>query len=81
MDITDEVGSASASKKPSSSKRSLSLQKKGVTIEEGSQSAMSSIKKRLEFMQERVPKKALKKLTKSGKEDIAWDETSGTIYP
>ena len=79
MDVTDEVGSAS--KKPTSSKISHSLQKKGATIDEGSQSAMSSIKKRLKYMEERAPKKLIKKPSKSDKEDKAKDDPSGTIYP
>lgn len=79
MDETDEVGSAS--KKPISSKRSLSLQKKGANKEEGSQSAMSCIKKRLEYMQDKAPKKLFKKPSKSGKEDKEKDEPSGTTHP
>lgn len=75
MGETEEVGSAS--KKPVSSKRSLSLQKKEVNMAEASQSAMSSIKKRLEFMEDKAPKKLFKKPPKSSKEDKGSEQASG----
>lgn len=80
MDETDEVGSVS--KKPaSSSKRSLSLKKKVVNINEGSQSAMSSIKKRLEYMEERAQRKIPKNPSKSDKEDKGKEHPSGIFDP
>ena len=71
----DEVGSAL--KKSISSKKAISSQKKGENTNDVSHANTSSIKKQLEFMQSKPPRKAGKKNSKSLKEDIETTKPSG----
>ena len=59
MGETDEVGSVS--KKTISKKGASTSEKRGTNTGAISESGMSSIKKRLEFMQDKPPKKISKK--------------------
>ena len=75
----DEVGLVS--KKSISSKKAISSQKKGENTNDVSHANTSSVKKRLEFMQSKPPRKASKKTSKSIKEDIETTKPSGmTIH-
>ena len=75
IDEMDEVGLTS--KKRISSKKAISSQKKGENTNDVSHANTSSIKKQLEFMQWKPPRKASKKISKSIKEDIETTKPSG----
>ena len=70
---TDEVGSIS--KKTTASKKTNTSQKKGENASVMSESGMSSIKKRLEYMQDKPPKK----LSKKGAKDTNVPERSTNL--